>query len=365
MPFLQQPELGTAIPYARSDHSIPIPRPLADSARGIVSACKGCHIAFAASALDERIRSWYGELKPLPPAVQALDRAKEGVPRGAAGRLLLNAEERHTQALFSGMAWFLENHLTRDMVDVERDVISRLESLAHHEDDDVAAIALASLHLARGNEARTRRFLIAALDSLGDREARIRSRWGVIMGYLADRLRGQGDAAGAVELYRRAREVDPFNQRIPLNLGLALNDAGDHAAAIDAYNAALAMDPAQPLTLVNLGIALGARSDLPGAIAAYRRAIALNPREPLAYFNLAAAYAGQAALDSALANFVRAAELDPSLAIANFYASRLLLDQGNAREALRRIEAGLRFDPSATDARQMRDQLRAQLGRQP
>jgi hypothetical protein len=49
----------------------------------------------------------------------------------------------------------------------------------------------------------------------------------------------------------------------------------------------------------------------------------------------------------------------------HFYASRLLLDQGNQREALRRIEAGLRFDPSATDARQMRDQLRAQLSRQP
>jgi tetratricopeptide (TPR) repeat protein len=251
------------------------------------------------------------------------------------------------------------------MVDLERDVITRLEALAGHDDDDVAAIALASLHLARGTETRTRRFLIAALDSLGDRETRIRSRWGVIMGYLADRARGQGDAAGAVELYRRAREADPQNHRIPLNLGLALNDARNTAAAIEAYNAALTMDPAQPLALVNLGIALQARGDIPGAIAAYRQVIAMNPREPLAYFNLAAAYAGQAALDSALANFVRAAELDPSLAVANFYASRLLLDQGNEREALRRIEAGLRFDPSATDARQMRDQLRARLGRQP
>ena len=365
MPYLQQPELGTAIPYARSDHSIPIPRPLADSALGIVGACQACHSQIPVSVLDANVRQYYGELKPLPPAVQALIRAREGAPRGAAARLVLNADERHTQALFAGTAWFLDHHLTRDMVDLDRDVITRLEALARHEDDDVAAIALASLHLARGTEVRTRRFLIAALDSLGDREARIRSRWGVIMGYLADRLRGQGDAAGAVELYRRARAVDPLNQRIPLNLGLALNDARDHAAAIDAYNAALAMDPAQPLTLVNLGIALGARSDLPGAIAAYRRAIALNPREPLAYFNLAAAYAGQADFDSALANFVRAAELDPSLAIANFYASRLLLDLGNPREALRRIEAGLRFDPSAADARQMRDQLRARLGRQP
>ncbi len=365
MPYLQQPELGAAIPYARSDHSIPIPRPLADSMQGIVSACKGCHTERAASVLDADVRQFYGTLKPLPNAVQALNRAREGMPRGAAARLLLEPNEQHTQALFAGMAWFLEHHLSRDVVDLERDVISRLETLAHHDDDDVAAMALASLHLARGTEARTRRFLIAAFDSLGDRDSRIRSRWGVIMGYLADRARGLGDSPGAVELYRRAREVDPRNHRIPLNLGIALNDTRDHAGAIEAYNTSLAMDAAQPLTLVNLGIALAARNDMPGAMAAYRRAIALNPREPLAYFNLAAAYAGQAALDSALVNFVRAAELDPSLAVANFYASRLLLDLGNPREALRQIEAGLRIDPSATDARQMRDQLRAQLGRQP
>ena len=368
MPYLQQPELGTAIPYARSDHSIAIPRPLADSAIGIVSACKGCHTDRPASALEESVRGMYGELKPVPKAVDALRRARdESLPRGGAARLVLNADERHTQALFAGMAWFLEHHLSRDMVELERDVIARLEQLARHEDDDVAAMALASLHFARGTEVRTRGFLIASLDSLrGDsREGRIRARWGVILGYLADRARGLGDAPSAVELYRRAREVDPGNARIPLNHGIALNESGNPAAAVAAYNASLAMESAQPLTLVNLGIALAARNDLSGAMAAYRRAIALNPREPLAYFNIAAIYAGQGAGDSAVVNFLRAAELDPSLAVANFYASRLLLDMGNAREALRQIENGLRFDPSATDAAQMRDRLRQQLGRIP
>jgi tetratricopeptide (TPR) repeat protein len=365
MPYLQQPELGASIPYARSDHSIAIPRPVADSAMGIVSACKGCHADKSVGALNASVQQLYGELKPVPQAVDALSRARSGVSRAEAARLLLSPGERHTQALFAGMAWFLDHQLSRDMPDLERDIIARLEQLAHHADDDVAAIALASLHLARGTEPRTRRFLIATLDSLGDRETRIRSRWAVVMGYLADKARGAGDATGAIALYGRAREVDPGNPRIPLNLGLALNDAGEHAAAVEAYNTSLAMDPAQPLTLVNLGIALAARNDFAGALAAYRRAIALNPREPLAYFNLAAIYAGRAAADSALTNFLHAAELDPSLAIANFYASRLLLDLGNPREALRQLETGLRFDPGAADARQMRDELRRRIGRQP
>jgi tetratricopeptide (TPR) repeat protein len=262
------------------------------------------------------------------------------------------------------MAWFLETHLRQDMIDLERDVITRLERLTRHNDDDVAALALASLHLARGTEPATRRFLIASLDSLGNRESRIRTRWGVVMGFLADRARSLGDPTAATALYERALEVDPGHARILLNQGLARADAGDHAGAVALYNRALERDPAQPLTLVNLGIALAARNDLPGAEAAYRRAIVLNPREPLAYFNLAAMYAGQARGDSALVNFLRAAELDPSLAVANFYASRLLLDMGNPREALRRIEEGLRFDPSSPDARQMRDALRRQMNRQ-
>jgi tetratricopeptide (TPR) repeat protein len=364
MPYLQQPELGTAIPYARSDHTIPVPRPVVDSAMGVASACKGCHTDKSAAALGADVERLFGDLKPLPPAVDALVRARSGVPRDEAARLLLNPDERHTQALFAGMAWFLDHHLTRDMVDLERDVITRLERLARHGDDDVAAIALASLHLSRGSEPRTRRFLIAMLDSLGTREQRVRSRWGVVMGYLADKARGTGDAAGAAAVYRRAFEADPANARIPLNLGLALNDARDHAGAIESYQRSLTLDPVQPLALVNLGIALAARNDINGAVAAYRRAIALNPREPLAYFNLAAVQAGQAAADSAITNFLRAAELDPSLAVANFYASRLLLEAGNLPEALRQIETGLRFDPSATEARQAREVLRQRL-RQP
>ena len=363
MPYLQEPELGTAIRYARSDHSIPIPRPAADGAMGIQSACRGCHADRSEAQLDDSVRAWYGELKALPAGVLALQRARALDGRAEAARLVLNPEERHTMALFSGMAWFLERHVTRDMPDLERDVLARLEALALHADDDVSALALASLHVARGTEPRTRRFLIEQLGSLGGREARVRARWSVVLGFLADRERSGGNTLAAVDLYRRALEVDPASPRIPVNLGLALADAGSLPAAVDAYRASLALDPAQPLTLVNLGIALARRNDAAGAAAAYREAMRFNPREPLAYFNLAALFARQALPDSALANFGRAADLDPSLALANFYASGIYLELGDPRSALREIETGLRFDPGAVEARRMRDQLLRQLGR--
>lgn len=363
MPYLQEPELGRAIPYARSDHSIPIPRPVADSALGIVSACRGCHADRSETLLQRDVEGWYGALKPLPAAVDALQRARRAEDRAAAARLVLQPGEAHTQSLFQGMAWFLERHVRRDMGELERDVLARLEALAAHADDDVAALALATLHVARGTEPRTRRFLIDVVRELGPREARVRARWSLVLGYLADRARGVGDPVEAVELYRRAREVDPASPRIPVNLALALADAGNLTGALDAYREALALAPPQPLTLVNLGIVLARRNELDSAAATYRRAIRLNPREPLAFFNLAALFARAGQPDSALANFRRASELDPSLALANFYASGIHLERGDPEAALREIEAGLRFDPTAVEARRMRDQLRRQLRR--
>jgi tetratricopeptide (TPR) repeat protein len=365
MPYLQQPELGRAVRYGRSDHTIAIPRPARDDSLGIVGACRSCHADRPVAALDAQVRDWYGDLKPLPPMVAALAAARGADSPEAAGRLVLVPEERHAPALFDGMAWFLERHLRPDMPSLPRDVIRRLEALSAHDDLDVRALALASLHYARGAFAVERTFLSGALRDLGGLEDAVRARWALVLGYLADRLRAQGDPLAAVATYQKAREVDPRNARIPLNLGLAYADAGNLAAAIAAYEASLSAAPAQPLTLVNLGNAHAARDDLPRAAAAYRRALTLDSREPLAWFNLGGVQLRLGAADSALASFRRATAFDPSLSLAHFLAARVLLEQGDAAAALREIESGLRFDSSNAEARAMRDRLRRMSGRPP
>lgn len=365
MPYLQQPELGRAVRYGRSDHTIAIPRPARDDSLGIVGACRSCHADRPVPALDAQVRDWYGELKPLPRMVAALARARGTDTREAAARLVLVPEERHAPALFDGMAWFLERHLRHDMPSLPPDVIRRLEALSGHDDPDVQALALASLHFARGTIADVRAFLAASLRAMQSQPARedaVRARWALVLGYLGDRLRTQGDPLGAIATYQKAREIDARNAQIPVNLGLAQADAGNAGAAIASYETSLAMSPAQPLTLVNLGNAHAARGDLASAAAAYRRALSLDAREPLAWFNLGGAHARRGAADSALASFRRAAEIDPSLSLARFLAARMLLERGDAPGALREIEAGLRFDPSNAEARAMRDRLRQGLG---
>jgi tetratricopeptide (TPR) repeat protein len=363
MPYLQEPELGNAVRYARSDHTIPIPRPARDSASGMVSACRTCHTDRAESALDAQVRQWYGELKPLPRAVVAVERATDPEDPAAAARTLLVPDERHTAALFAGMSLFLERYLRPGMPAFPREVTSRLDALARHEDVDVQAMALAALHLSRGDDPGVRRTLASALGGAGQREPLLRSRWGVVIGFMADRLRAAGNPLAAVEAYRKAREVDPANPRILVNMALAHADAGNLTAAVQAYRQSLSLDPVQPLTLVNLGIALAGQQDVAGAERAYRQALALNPREPLAYFNLAGLFARRGSLDSALANFERAVGADPSVALARFYAARIHIERQDYRAALREIEAGLAVDPGSAEAVAMRDQLRRQLGR--
>lgn len=362
LPYRQEPELGTAIRYARSDHAIPVPRPAHDAAMGVVSACRGCHADRNEQQLEAQVAAWYGEVKPLARAVQAQLRARTVDERAAAAKLVLVPGERHVAALFSGMAEFLERFLTPDMPSLERDVVVRLQGLAAHADADVRALALASLHFARGSDAGVRRFLAEALGSVdAAAEPELRGRWSLVLGYLGDRLRREGNPLAAIATYRKAQEVDPRNPQIPVNLALAYADAGNLASAVEAYRASLSLDPRQPLTLVNLGNALAERSEGAAAAEAYRRALALNPREPLAWFNLGAlaARAGQA--DSAVAWFERAAELDPSIAQARFLAARMYLQRGDERGALRAIEAGLRVEPGNAEAAAMRDQLRARL----
>ena len=76
MPYIQEPETtdprtGRAlVRYARSDHSIAIPRPHADSALGVMTACASCHPnrttkQLLARMIDANLQHSGSDAKPL------------------------------------------------------------------------------------------------------------------------------------------------------------------------------------------------------------------------------------------------------------------------------------------------------------
>jgi len=358
MPYLQEPEIGTTLRYARSDHTIPIPRPAFDSTLGVVSACKGCHQDRAAAVLEQQTTTWYGTLKPLPRAVTALISGARVTSEKDAAELLLVPDERHAAALVDGLAHFAERYLEPDMARLSSSARQRLEALAVHPDIDVRAMALASLHYAAGNVPAVHRVLGERLNAVGADEWPLRRRWSVVLGFFADQLRGRGNASAAVGVYRKAREIDPTSARMLLNLGLAQSESGDPAGAVHSFRESLTKDPLQPLAYINMGIALEAQNDLAGAATAYRAALKLNERDPLAHFNLGNVFVKGDDLDQALRMYRRAAELDPSIAVAHFMVARLLAQRGQMPEALKSVEHGLEFDRANAEAIALRDQLR-------
>ena len=367
MPYLQQPETGRgAVRYGRSDHTISIPRPAWDSTMGITNACAACHAGRATVVLQQQVTAWWGSGKPVPPVIVAQTRVGAGTPLVEAWPLLLgargdSASDRHVAARFAGMARFFEQYGAAGEP-LSGGARARLEELAHHADQDVRALALATLHQTDWASWSTQRTLARALRTAAADEAGLRARWALALGYLGDRLQGSGQWERAIAAYQRALEVTPRDPRVLLNLANAMRDGGDAPGAVGRYRQSIALDPAQPMTFVNLGIAQQATGDTAAAIASWQRAARLDAGEALAPFNLATVAFERGRADEARALYETAVSLDGSLAVAHFQLARLALVRGDATAAAANLRRGLRFDSTNALAREALARLQVRHG---
>ncbi|MBI1808858.1 MAG: tetratricopeptide repeat protein [Gemmatimonadetes bacterium] len=367
MPYLQQPETGHgAVRYARSDHTISIPRPAWDSTMGVPNACATCHAGRATAALESQVAKWWGAIKPVPAVVAGQARVTAGMSLDEAWPLLLGARgdtagDRRVAARFAGEARFLEQFGGGDALPAG--ARERLAELALHPDLDVRALALATLHQLDGARWSTQRLLAHALRAAGSDETALRARWALALGFLGDRSQIAGEWERAIATYERALAVTPRDPRLLLNLANALRDGGDATRAVARYRESLTLDPAQPIALVNLGIAQKASGDTAAAVASWERAARLDAGEPLAPFNLATVELARGRTDEARRLYETAVSLDGSLAAAHFQLARLAILRGDPVTAESSLRRGLRFDSTNSLAREAYDRLRGTGGR--
>lgn len=358
MPYLQHPEVGPELRFARSDHTIPIPRPAFDSTLGVENACSSCHADRSVASLQAQVEQWYGSIKPHPPLVAGLVAAKKTSDRDSIAKLVLGVENDDAIAQFAGLSFYVEEVLRPDDSSLPDSALTALERLATSDDIDVRSLALAALHFARGENRDVRSFLSARLDSLGADEMAVRRRWAVALGYLGDRARANGNEAEAITAYDKALEILPGDPRVLANAGIAYSEAGDPGTAERYLRQSLAADPLQPVTLVNLGNVLFDGGDAGGAVTMYRRALQLNPREPLAYFGLGKVAFAQRDAARATEMFEKTVELDASLVPAWLNLARSAYMRSDLAAARRSLERALEFDPDNPEARAMIRTLR-------
>jgi len=361
MPYLQHPAMGRQLRFSRSDHTIPIPRPEFDAKLGIENACQKCHAEKTTAWLQAKTVEWYGEIKPHKKIVTGLMQAQNVKDRKAVAALVLNDSTNHVMAQVAGLCHFIENYLRPNMPDLEPEIVEQLKRFAEQNDLDLKALALMSLHFSQDQINATHAFLLDKLQTLGDHEALIRSRWSIALAYLAARYRDGGDAMNAMVTYRKALEIKPDEATTRLNLGMTYSNAGDLENAINCYQQAANLAPDNPLIFVNWGITLRRKGDAAGAIEKYRQAIDINPHQALAHFNLGNVYYESEDFAPAIPAYQKAVELDPSLAVAHFFLARAYIKSKQLEPAVRAMKAGLQYDANNNEAREMLKQLEAYL----
>jgi tetratricopeptide (TPR) repeat protein len=142
-----------------------------------------------------------------------------------------------------------------------------------------------------------------------------RAHWLLNEGARLLRQQRPDEAANRLE---RARELDPMNVEVAINLGGAYVMQGHHAKAVPVLEEASRADPDHVMVWINLAAAyLGylEASDEDSqrkAIAAFERALALDPKAPSVNYNLGLIYKQRGEIEKAAAHFWRALDVDPS-----------------------------------------------------
>ncbi|MDH5760325.1 MAG: tetratricopeptide repeat protein [Gemmatimonadota bacterium] len=361
MPYLQHPEVGPEIAFARSDHTIPVPRPTFDADLGIESACLQCHQDRSPARLQEQAGEWWGDLKPHRPLVegQLAEYRARNVDEAAA--LLLAPGEADPLLQFQALARFVTGYLGPDDPALSREVVDRLRALAAGPDLDVRALALAALHWSRGNDPEVRPGLVDALRSAPS-DAALRGRWKLALGFLGDRYRERGDTVRGAVAYRKTLEIAPGDPRVLHAMGLMYNQAGDFRRAEDAFRESLAADPDPSLTWVNLGVALAGRGEILQAVDAYGEALARNPHDALAHFNLGNAHQIRGNLREALDSYRAAVAADPGLGRGYFEVGRTYILLDEPEKALPFARRAVEFLPDHAASREMLRDLERAFG---
>ena len=150
----------------------------------------------------------------------------------------------------------------------------------------------------------------------------------------------------ALNAVRQTFRVNPNNDNVHVNQGLALDNKGELEAATREYREALRLNPNNDLAHYNLGMALDDKGDLQGAIGEYHEALRLNPGNENAHNDLGSALYKKGDVDAAIAEYREGLRLNPDNDSAHYNLGIALGAKGDLAGAIAETRATLRLDPN-------------------
>jgi tetratricopeptide (TPR) repeat protein len=121
-----------------------------------------------------------------------------------------------------------------------------------------------------------------------------------------------GQYEKALELFRKAVEIEPAMTEAYNNLGLAYTETNDAKRATEAFRKAIEIEPELAAAYNNLGYVFYRLGSYDEAIEMYNEAIGRSANNSSAYTNLGNAYYKMKRIEDAIGAWKRALEIDPA-----------------------------------------------------
>ncbi len=163
-------------------------------------------------------------------------------------------------------------------------------------------------------------------------------------------LENDGDAAGAIALYRELMLENPGDIRVRNNLGCLYEKRGQPVQALEQFEAARTLDPDNVAVLLNIGGALASLGRFELAERDLRQAQKLDPSRSDVYLQIGIMYFKRGLYDSAEAELKHASDLDPANALAYYFRGEALNHLQRMDEALEALERAVELQPGNSRA---------------
>jgi predicted Zn-dependent protease len=253
MPYLQEKGIGEEIPYARSDHTIAIPRPAFDAALGIENACQKCHREMPVARLAAQVKEWYGEIKPHNQIVRDFVKAIAVTDTARAAELLLHPGANHPIAQTRSIFAYVRRFMDTEMKQPDDAVIEKLKQMALEDHIELKAFAMMALHLGYGNLPQVHRFLSEQLQQLGAQDYPVRLRMVLALDFLGSSHFLKNDFPNAIICFEKALQLLPDEVGVNLNLALAYRKTNQPQKALVLLEKIKKMHPQEIKVWLGLG----------------------------------------------------------------------------------------------------------------
>jgi Flp pilus assembly protein TadD len=163
----------------------------------------------------------------------------------------------------------------------------------------------------------------------------------------AIKLLNSGDYERGIRLLRAVQTIDPENEVVLFNLGMALSDKMALDEAIELLAKLTHLNPSAANGFISLGVALSRAGQLEHAIAKLRMACELEPENPYAHRNLGGLLAKTGKTNEAIPHFHKLTTLVPSEPAGWFGLGEALAAEDRASEADAALRQVLKLSPNS------------------